>query len=734
MGLGVGLVKVELMPSEALGAWVDVSSYVNLTSGVSGRPAGPSDVFQPVEAGTWTFVLYAHDGVWWPENPGSPYFGQIVEGMPCRITGTVGTTTSVRHLGRIRIIDPEVQGSVEKGAQVTFTSSDVLADLGGVMRDRLTENLKNQASIATYSNGPNAWDSWPLTDDTSSQVITSGRPGGNNGQIYQPKSGAGVLTLNQLDGATHNGPLSLPNMATFEPVNGVGPVIGLPLTSQTSGQFYIAWRTTSTQQAVIAAGYDKSGTVLWKIVQLIGGGVGFYDSTNALLATMNPTNYNDGTWHTVVILPLGAGVPSSPLNNPCAVFWDAGSFSAVFDPSAVRSVTVGGAMNPFLPGKQSQCFTGDIGMIGTLGATNVGGLDNLCCVSNGLTNTTTSATQYLSAYARAILKASMNVTATTTATNIANFPTQDVSYLDALNLVAQSSGSQLTVDPSLATSNVAKVSMRLPEAPAPNLAPAFTLTTTNDDDGTWSLVRGAADIPTRSQVQSPLGLATYVGDESQRRLDDTFSSVNYDSNGCYAIAGSRVNRPRSSRLTPINVDLATAIGTAGTNASAQTLATAILAAVPMVTTFTLGSMPSGLFGRSQQDQLIVGWTETWTVGSTVFQFSCLPTSDLPDAVFDGVGAGADYSRFGAGGVLATSNGAALGTGTGALTVTSTADLMLTGTSLTWNWNGEAVTGTVSGATSPQTVTITARAQRGTVARTHANVEPFDVWLPATFGY
>ena len=54
---------------------------------------------------------------------------------------------------------------------------------------------------------------------------------------------------------------------------------------------------------------------------------------------------------------------------------------------------------------------------------------------------------------------------------------------------------------------------------------------------------------------------------------------------------------------------------------------------------------------------------------------------------------------------------------------------------TVNWNGEQITITSAPAssTSPQTLTITARAAGGTVARVHAAGEPVDVAYPATAG-
>lgn len=714
--LGPGLVKVEVY---ARSAWNDVSAHVNLTAGVQITPAQRTDVFEDVEPGQADLTFHAHDGVMWPENPASPYSGEIVEGMPLRITVTIGSTTSVRHLGRIRLMQPAVAGDITQ-ATLAVTSTDVLTDVAGItLADRLTENLKAFATTSSNSNDPNAWDVWPLTDDAASTVLLSSRPGGQNALIVPSKPASGTVTLGSLDGATTQGTWNLSGMATFAPTSTIGPVLRLPVTSSTAGQVYFGFRTSTLQDCTLAAGWDASGAVLWRLRILSAGTVNLYDSSNTLIGSRAFTP--DGAWHTMVGYLPTAAVPSA--NTHIGWYLDGTNLvNQTTTPSALRWITIGGGMNPYLLGKQSSCFTGDIAMLGVAGIGQLGGVDNECAI---ITMDPNLAIQRITGGYTVAQTPAVGLNSEVYLPSVANFATDGMGALDALATIARSVGMQINVLP-LSTGFASRIQFLTPELPTPGLTPSMTIALYADDDGQLTWDRGADNAPTRATASSPLATATYIGDESQRRSDASLDTVNAAVADAYAIAAGWVNRPRSSRLTPIVVDLATAIG-------GDTLAAAVLALKPMNNTATVANLPGVLTGRTTQDHIILAWTETWGVDSSLFSFSTIPADDWPYAIW--TSAGGDHSYFGAGGLLTATNGASLGTGTGSLTVASSSgDLMVTGTSLTWSWGGEAVTGTASGSSSPQTLAITARGVNNTVARTHNNGESVDVWRPAVFGY
>ena len=194
VALGPAAVKVEFKPANT---WVDVSSYVDLSTGVKVRPACAPTPWSDIEAGTASFVLDDPSGTWWPDNPTSPYYRLIRKGMPCRVTVTAGTKTSVQHLGRVRLIQPTLVGTANVGSMITYTSTDVLADLQGrSTKDRLSEEIADQVAAATYTNGGVVgWDSWPLTGSPSDNSIPSAREGSSNsGRVVWPASGAGAIS------------------------------------------------------------------------------------------------------------------------------------------------------------------------------------------------------------------------------------------------------------------------------------------------------------------------------------------------------------------------------------------------------------------------------------------------------------------------------------------------------------------------------------------------------------
>lgn len=724
MTLGPATVKAEFMPAAA---WVDVSDLLDLPAGVQVRPACKATPWDPIEAGQAIFTLDDPTGTWWPGNPASAYYGLLRKGMPCRVTVTAGSTTSVRHLGKVRLIQPTLTGSVSTGTKITFTSTDLLADLQGrTTLDRLSENAAYAARSNSYSNGAAAWDSWPCTGEPTDDTIPSARDGSTNqGLMVWPKSGAGSVTFGAPDGATVEGPINLPGMITFEPSGAVGPVLVLPIDADTSGQFYVAWRTTSTAQQTVAVAFDGSGSYLWRIQLKTSGDVEFI--TPAGTTAFGATNMADGQWHTMVMYIDATAVPGAGQS-----LWsvlDSGGHGAVtMDTSSVRTVVVGGYMTPGSRGKQSECFAGDVTMLATVGAASVGGLENYCAMSSS-----TAGPQFgtLGYFADTLAGSVFGATTSTAAMPVINGPTQDSTILDLMRTIERTVGGVIWVDYDVA-GTIADTYLLMPQNPAPAIAgdgAAYMTVTIGADDAdgiewTW----GAEQWPTRVVVTSPVASATWVGDETDGRQDDQIDTWSATATGAYAVGGGWVqSRPDGMRIKRLTIDLAT-------SSTGQTLATKALGMRPGYHVLRLTSIPEVPVGVTQVDLIPTAWTETYTDQRSIFDVDTIPAEALPTGIVHDTYT--DYTYLDVDGAHVATNGASIGTGTGNVSVTapSTNDLFATGVSALLDWAGEVITGSFTGSSSPQTLAISARAQAGTVARTHSNTDTISVHHSAHVTY
>ena len=722
MALGPCTVKVELMPASS---WVDVSGLLDLDAGVQVRPACGADPWADVEAGSASFVLDDPDGTWWPENPASAYRGLVRKGMPCRVTVTAGSTPSRRHLGRVRLIQPTLVGSVGVGTRIQFTSTDLLADLQGrTLADRMSENAAVSAATEAFSNGPDAWDSWSLEGDPTDASIPSARKGStNSGRVVRPKSGAGNVTFSGLDGASFAGALTSPGMATFETSGAVGPVLEFPVDAQTSGQVFLAFRTDLTSLRTLAVAYDAAGTRLWRLYIDTDGILYVQDSAGGIGTSQQVVV--DGAWHTLVGYLSAAAVPGA--GQTMGFFLDGvGVFTAAYDTSSMRTLIVGGLMSPKSRGKQSQCFAGDVALIATIGSTQVGGLEFYAAM---IADNPRFAWLRLAGYAGDLV-GTVNSTVRTTSCDTVEAPTHGKSLLQAMRELARSCGGRITVTPGTGSGTAADLYLMLPEEPWPAIttsaATAFTVTLSQDDADGIMWMWGAEEAPTRYTVDGPAASATFVGDESDGRQDDSTDTWNVTEADAYAIAGGFVqSRPEGLRVEQVPVDIATA-------ATGQALADGLLAMVPMKTVFTLAGVPSRPVGYTSTDVIAVGWEELYSMRQSTFTISTIPAAAWPRGIV--ASSGSEQCVIGGSGHTVTGGSAAAGTGTGGgLTVTSPGALFVTGATRFFNWGGECVQGSVSGGSSPQTLTLSARGQRGTVARVHADGEPIDIWRPFRLG-
>ena len=238
-------------------------------------------------------------------------------------------------------------------------------------------------------------------------------------------------------------------------------------------------------------------------------------------------------------------------------------------------------------------------------------------------------------------------------------------------------------------------------------------------------------VPSRVTASHPSGEATYE-DVTRERIDASIETCAANDVAAREVAGWVANTGRRLRLTEITVDLA--------GASNDLWAAVMALEVGDRVRVALGSATSPLvaqYGWTYVDHWVTGWTERYARDVAEFDLLLMPADDPVEGVFDGV----DRGRFGATrGSMTVTGGTAVGTtSTGTIVVTTTPGAPTLSTAagaypLSLDWSGERVTVTSppASATSPQTLTITARGVAPSVARAHSAGEPIDVWLEPTW--
>jgi hypothetical protein len=124
-GFASGVVEIEF----TAGVWTDVSAYYDLNSSVEFHPGRPTE-FDDVNSTQMTMVLWNDDGRFVPENGGSPYYPNMVEGKRIRWKVKKGGVTYTRFTGWMVDIEPSFPTDNTVGSQVTITAIDSLGLLG----------------------------------------------------------------------------------------------------------------------------------------------------------------------------------------------------------------------------------------------------------------------------------------------------------------------------------------------------------------------------------------------------------------------------------------------------------------------------------------------------------------------------------------------------------------------------------------------------------------------------
>lgn len=732
--------KVEIEFAPLSGVMIDVSSRLEnivltkpRTAPGFGGTSGAceivlqNDPIRTAEIGVMTGVTAAHVGFcpFTPESPTSPWFPNLTDNRRIIITAfwNGGASSKVRFFGWIDNWTPDAGDNPPGSAMVSITGSDILARYAG----RRVFSVYGEFAI---QNNP-VLDYIPFDDapdSTTVRVVNSSTTPSPSGRVIQPLKPPGSLTIQPPDGGhLTDGQIELNRGDNNTP----SPVILLPLRPGATGgifTFEAAFKLTqdpggSTGDDAVA-GYDINGNLLWTFSAILSGGAitwALCDNTGAQKSFYATGGARDGGWHWLkFVLASSTGTTMSIADKGQSTYRTFGSFAWTYDPRPVTTLVIGGRMNPNLPGKQTQTLFGAISSISLQYGTNQsyvqygnpGVVTTADAVATRLDLTTTSVD--------ALMGGAMTPSPDTTPYM---YPNTTGTLFERWNELVRTVGGGLTVDPSGARRYWRAADMR-------PLAVSLTLDAEQDlsaPDGGW--VGTKIQQPTRVTVTSPLGTFEQID-----TVTETATGLRIEGGQIDTAAGSEgvarglagiVLSARGTRISSFGVDLTT------------TSTDKISAVMDLLQNqrIRVSGLPTSYGGVSYLEMFLGGWIETWDAetGSTRFQFDTDPTESYVEGYFDN----AEYGRFGMGvGASTVTGGTCIGiTGTGTVIVTGTPINNAGGTfTVDLNWNGERITASAAGgATSPQTLTISARGVAPSVARVHVAGEPIEIYHDLTFG-
>lgn len=726
-----GRLEIELVPGS--GTYTDISVYM------IGNPVvqHPRAYGTAATATTFTVVLDNSPdkttGIspFNPDNALSPLYPNIQRDRRIRFTylWNAAASSSRRFSGWIDTVQPDggSDGTLAN-ATVTITASCILSRYA--RRTRISEYGEGVFQLGALQGGA---DYWALDDEANAVTVRGLSADGYDtpsGIVFPPVFGSGSMSLGRPDSG-----ILVDGAATFTRGNtgSASPVIQLPLRQGVPILRVSAWVLLTQDPAGltddILGMYDAQGNFIWRLIAHINAGNVEWQICDGQSPSVAHTFFNTGfardeAWHwlSVVLFDNGTGIFTTQLAVRDQYYPDvfvAGgtAYPAQFDIRFGAWLVVGGIMYPQRQRKQTNTLSGSVASVEvryTSSGTSVsdrsaGGL--LLVADNRLSWITQSV-------------AALDALVGGQIGNGAADPTPVMLTGATSDALAAFNEHALTVNGQLFTRPDGQRHWKTATQARP-LTPSVTLDATLDlhmPAGGWALE--LRELPTRATGSGPVGSITVV--DTAR---ETATSLRQDAGTISTGAGSlavaeqaawRTFASRKARLSSFGVD----------TALTSTDKTAALMAMLPYDRLRITGLPTATMGVTQMDVYASGWSETLLLdgAGVVFTFDTDPADDPPEAVFDD----SEYGRFASGDATVTGGTCVGNTGTGTLTITST-DLFVTGQSLDLDWNGERVTVSgISGASSPQTATVTARGVVPTVARVHASGEIVDTYHAMNF--
>ena len=669
------------------------------------------------QPGVLSGTLDNSEGRFTPDNPLSPLRAAV--GDPyTRMQVTKGGTTWTRHWGRISLSAPRLDRAGDSSSLIApFISTDVLGQLMG--REMRAEFVERWVATARTQDV----DILPL--DRLVNAPRSFSNLGNKGAVAQVQDAP-----NRLGTAATAAPdgILLDAAVTVTQTNGSGPIVLISLAGGASpSDIVIPFRTSDRIKAgkgprYLAQGLDSAGGEEWSLRMVDNAGatdLRFYDSTggSALVyggfADLGDSALGDDQWY-VLRVWLDGAVQRFYLYRVSdqSIFF--GSTSTGYDVGRTRKIVLGGnrAGRP----AQVACATASYGAV----AVQHGG------VAGHIGYLQPNAVE--PAHARVVdLRFYGGVSETINGTrsrSVALRPTSSRTIFDALAELALTTGGVALASRAAAGTILFRDSDAL-------RSDVVALTIDVEQDAGSTLPWAKVSVPSRVTAGHPSGESIYE-DTTRERVDASIETCAADDVAAREVAGWVATSGRRLRLTEITVDLA--------GASNDLWAAVMALEVGDRVRVMLGSPTSPLvaqYGWTYVDHWVTGWTERYARDAAEFDLLLMPADDPVEGAFDD----GERGRLSpARGSMAVTGGTAVGTtSTGTIVVTTTPGAPTLSTAagaypLSLDWSGERVTVTSppASATSPQTLTLTARGVAPSVVRAHSTGEPVDAWLDPTW--
>jgi hypothetical protein len=159
-----GSLEVEL----TTGVWTDITNRIAFPRAPLQIRQGRSTEYDDVTGGVLTVQLYNDDGALMPDNTGSAYYPNWVEGQRIRWRVSKSGTTWTRFVGWIQAIEPDFPDSSTTGSTVAVTAVDAL----GLIAQRRLRSCWTEAALALARASAVTVDALEATGSTSGWVAT----------------------------------------------------------------------------------------------------------------------------------------------------------------------------------------------------------------------------------------------------------------------------------------------------------------------------------------------------------------------------------------------------------------------------------------------------------------------------------------------------------------------------------------------------------------------------------
>lgn len=701
--------------------FVTESAYLDAAEGVvikRGRGSAADDV-QP---GTLEGVLRQDEvgafGRHITDNPLSPLYPNVRDGVLCRLSIIRGASNTFRHRGRITLAAPKWPNGAAAGAIVPFLSVGKLGDLlAQELRGDFLERWVDTAETQQV-------DVWDYPDVAVPQAFSNLGSAGGSAQVLQSTGRVGAAKVTGADG------IDTGNALELTPSNAVGPVAtySTGIASGSVQKLIVPFRTADRTAAggaskYVTVGYDAAGAVLFSVRLTDNAGqtdLNVYDASGSFLATLYygfaPSGDGDGDdqWFTLLFNSLGSTTQVFLLRT--VDFGAIAGPTLAIDIRTLRTAVVGGLSSRSLVGRNSACIACQVGPV----VIADGGGSHTSYLQQG--DTTTWATRLVD------LNLYGNFPSATTGSR--NDPVARESlvgenlfdYMAKLHRVGSLVVESRTTDGTLLFRDID--TQRLP-----------TVAVTLDAD----LDLDADDFDWRVGEQPSSVKARWVGGEVIY-TDTTrpFAQTSVDTPAASeaqarSIASYRALSWLGRRLERLRVDLASASNDLWASMMALEIGDRIRVTLGTGTTAADATPLVAQLGVRYVDLYVVQIEERYGRDVAEFILDTVPADEPVEGVWDD----ATRGRWGADGFTVTGGTAIGGTGTGTVVVDVAGTAGFTTSAgeypLQLDLGGECVTiGSAPAAPSggSQTLTITARGVNQTLARAHVAGESVDVWLAA----